>query len=617
VIRFLATVVSVLAATLCDTALGAVNLRPASHLQFPHQTDSNSPGHWDGPTFFLFNSAGHPYRSYGSNLFTLANTAPVTYNNSVNGGRWMEATWRASDGTLYGWYHFEPAGLCPSTTLTAPRIGAVKSTDNGANWIDLGIILEARTNTLRCDAQNGYFAGGNGDFSVMLDDSEQYLYFFFSAYAGALAEQGVAVARMLWSDRNSPAGKVNKWYNGAWLQPGLGGNLTPIFPATIPWEQSNCEAFWGPSLHWNTYLQRYVMLLNRAQGSGWVQEGIYITYSTNLADPGSWSAPEKILNGGAWYPQVVGLEPGEGTDKRAGALARYFQGGASDLEICFAASNCAPSPCQWNLFLDGSSLPQAPWQFYQGGGLSGGTAIIDFYDPEIGRTNQAMRIDSANNSTEWYVGPLFADELVAAARFRTIELSGSGSENLLCAQAGGADDHCAAPAITIVSNHYKLWSYTEGTFGSGSGGSQILDLGPVLLNQFHTAYIYAHKNGSTHLWWDGRLVFDGIAPAVSGYDGYMEWGSGSWQFTASTTIDFDWVGFGSTCNLPQLLRVGRSGNAIILAWSTNAVGFVLQSSDNLFSNWTDITNNISVVGPENTVTNSLTGTNKFFRLRQF
>src|SRR5690349_21115653 len=75
---------------LCAPTFGAVTLRPASHLQFPYQTDSNSPGHWDGPYFYIFNSAGHPYRSYGSNLFQLGNTASVTYNNTVNGGRWME-----------------------------------------------------------------------------------------------------------------------------------------------------------------------------------------------------------------------------------------------------------------------------------------------------------------------------------------------------------------------------------------------------------------------------------------------------------------------------------------------------------------------------------------------
>lgn len=88
-------VFTVLVALLSATTFAAPTLRPASHVQFPHATDSNSPGHWDGPTFYLFNSTGHPYRSYGSNIFQLGNTAAVTFNNTVNGGRWMEATWRA------------------------------------------------------------------------------------------------------------------------------------------------------------------------------------------------------------------------------------------------------------------------------------------------------------------------------------------------------------------------------------------------------------------------------------------------------------------------------------------------------------------------------------------
>jgi len=608
---------TVLAALVSATAFAAPTLRPASRLQFPHATDSNSPGHWDGTRFYLFNSTGHPYRSDGSNVFQLGNTAAVTFNNTVNGGRWMEATWWATNGTLYGWYHNEPGGLCPSSGLTAPRIGAAKSTDNGANWTDLGIILEAPSGTLKCDSQNGYFAGGEGDCSVMLDAAQQYLYIFYGSYAGDVSEQGVAVARMAWSDRDAPVGKAWKWYNGAWQSAGVGGHVTPTFPATVAWEFSNAQAYWGPSVHWNTYLQQYVMLLNRANSGNFGQEGIYISYSTNLTDPLSWSAPEKILNGGAWYPQVIGLEQGQGTDKSAGALARYFQGGVSDYEICFAPSGCPPSPCLWIQFLDGSTLPAAPWQFYQSGGTAGDTSIVDFYDPDLGATNQALRINSGSNSTEWYLGPLYVHEVVAAARFRTVAFSGTGSENLLCAEVGGAGDHSAAPAITIVTNRYNLWSYTEGSFGSGTGGSQILDIGPVVLDQFHTAYIYAHKSGLTRLWWDGSLVFDGTAPAVPGFDGYMEWGSGAWQFNATTTVDFDWVAYGNACNLPQLLRIPSAGNTVVIAWPTNALGFVLQSTETLSpANWIDATNTVGVVGSENTVTNSLSNTNKFFRLRQ-
>jgi hypothetical protein len=69
-------------------------LRPAAYLQFPGATDSNSPGHWDGPTFYLFNSTGHPYRSYGSDIFELATRSGGDLQQHQDGGRWMEATWR-------------------------------------------------------------------------------------------------------------------------------------------------------------------------------------------------------------------------------------------------------------------------------------------------------------------------------------------------------------------------------------------------------------------------------------------------------------------------------------------------------------------------------------------
>src|SRR5439155_25934045 len=103
-----------LVALVAGTGVAAtVTLRPASHLQFPHATDSNSPGHWDGSRLYLFNSTGHPYRSDGSNIFHLGNTAAVTVNNNVNGGRWGGATRRATDGTADGSHANRPGRLCP------------------------------------------------------------------------------------------------------------------------------------------------------------------------------------------------------------------------------------------------------------------------------------------------------------------------------------------------------------------------------------------------------------------------------------------------------------------------------------------------------------------------
>lgn len=309
-------------------------LRPATSITLPGRVDCNSPVHWFGDTLFIFTSAGHPYRSYGKDLFSLSEPQPVKFNNEVNGGRWIESTIPAETCILYGWYHLEPFGICSGTNLTAPQIGALRSVDNGATWEDLGIVLKAPDESLDCNAQNGYFAGGHGDFCVVLDEEKKWLYFFFGNYGGELEKQGVCVARMLWEERDNPKGKVFKWHDGKWEEPGINGIATPILPATTAWQGSDCEAFWGTSIHYNTFLKCYVMMLNRAKGQGWKQEGIYISFNEDIANPEGWSEPEKIYDGGLWYPQVIGLGEKE-TDKLAGKIARFFMGGVSRYEIIF------------------------------------------------------------------------------------------------------------------------------------------------------------------------------------------------------------------------------------------------------------------------------------------
>jgi hypothetical protein len=76
------------------------------------------------------------------------------------------------------------------------------------------------------------------------------------------------------------------------------------------------------------------MLLNRSKAKGWVQDGIYISFAKTLDKPRAWSTPRKLLAGGSWYPQVIGLCPG-GTDKYAGEVARFFMAGVSEYEIVF------------------------------------------------------------------------------------------------------------------------------------------------------------------------------------------------------------------------------------------------------------------------------------------
>jgi hypothetical protein len=330
--------------------LPLVELRPVPQVNLPAgvdgagrlvSIDSNSPAEWDSDgNLFIFTSSQRPYRSSGVNLFNLAPISlPVVIEPraGVSGGQWMEATYRHEDGTLYGWYHNEPPGLCGSgSRLTAPRIGALVSYDDGLTWKDLGVVLEAPFGSINCSTQNFYFAGGNGDFSVLLDRSQQYFYFFISTYHRQFSEQGVAVARMRFEDRDNPIGKVWKWSNGQWSEPGLGGRATTTFPALIDWHRANANAYWGPAVHYNTHLETHVMLLNHAVDRMWSQEGIYISFNKNLDDPLGWSAPERLpINQQlGWYPQVIGIEGAE-TDKVSGQVARLFISGRSFWEIVF------------------------------------------------------------------------------------------------------------------------------------------------------------------------------------------------------------------------------------------------------------------------------------------
>jgi hypothetical protein len=224
-------------------------------------------------------------------------------------------------------------------------IGAAVSYDGGRSLIDLGFVLESG-DSVNCSAKNGYFAGGHGDFSAIFNPSDSHLYFFFSNYGGDGSGQGVAVARMHIDSRFSPTGAVWKYFDGEWNEPGLGGKVTPIFKATKAWQEEDADAFWGPSLHWNTYLNQFVMLMNRSCcAPGWPQEGVYISYSADLSNPTGWKAPEKLIGAGDWYPQVIGSAPGE-TDRVAGQTTRLYIRGFSDWEITFHRENELKSPEQ-------------------------------------------------------------------------------------------------------------------------------------------------------------------------------------------------------------------------------------------------------------------------------
>lgn len=320
-----------------------VVVEPSWRIDLPTHIDGNTSAFWVDDTLHLFSSTGDPLMiTKGPSQVGPFTSQEVDVSRQLHRPLWVEAAWRDEDGTIYGWYHHEPGGVCPGKSgLTAPKIGAVVSYDNGASVIDLGIVLESG-DAPDCNAKNGFFATGHGDFSVVLDRQKQYFYFLFTNYGGNVSEQGVVTARLAFADRANPAGAVHKYYRGEWIEPGIGGRMTPVFKANRAWQREDADSHWGPSMHWNTYLERYVVLMNRACCKpGWPQEGIYLSSTVDLADPSYWGQPTRILSGDqighrpGYYPQVMGIEPGS-TDTLAGAVSRLYIHGRSSWLLRFS-----------------------------------------------------------------------------------------------------------------------------------------------------------------------------------------------------------------------------------------------------------------------------------------
>lgn len=313
-------------------------------MSMPGQVDSNSPAFWLDGSLHLFNSTGDgPLLSSGPDQFQLGGSKLSAIARQRPWPTWMEAVWVDPTGVILGWYHQERENICGAQRPAQPWIGAAISYDRGKTFFDAGVILSSGV-APDCSSKNGYFSGGHGDFSVILDREQKYFYFLFGNYAGPLETQGVSIARMAFGDRFNPVNSVFKYDNGKWTEPGVGGRTAPIFPAKVSWQKENTNSFWGPSVHWNTHLRTYVVLMNRSCcTSGFPQKGIYASFNEDIANPAGWTDPKRILVDTGWYPQVLGLGVGE-TDTLAGKEARLYVYGSSRWKLTFRRAKAEPSP---------------------------------------------------------------------------------------------------------------------------------------------------------------------------------------------------------------------------------------------------------------------------------
>ncbi|MCA0248471.1 MAG: hypothetical protein LCH93_17795 [Proteobacteria bacterium] len=305
------------------------------------RTDGNSPVrivHDRATVFFSrYQPHGHTLRRCGPrDLAFTDQPVPVRLVNDSDPrvGKWIEAIWQPPSGPLRGWYHAEEPAACTEAQLHVPFIGEAESDDDGLTWRCVRELLRLPADQADCGWRNGFFAGGYGDLSVVPDRSGRTLYLFFSSYHPAEDAQGVAALRL---PADTSSATPSWWTASGWRTVGE-LRPKPIWPAVRGFRHRDPDCFWGPAVHYNHALKAYVMLLNRTAGGDGdlLQEGIYASMNDAIDDPGKWTTPLRIVQGGAWYPQAVGLGEGCG-DTEVATAARFFMAGFSGWEIEFAS----------------------------------------------------------------------------------------------------------------------------------------------------------------------------------------------------------------------------------------------------------------------------------------
>jgi len=268
---------------------------------------------------------------------------PYPYRN----GPWPQSAFKYGN-QWYAFLHTEPdaAAYCSGLKLGSGRglpgqaLSRLDLVDGVWRLSNPKIIISARRiplatatqDLLRCDTADRYFVGGDGDGTAIIVDDEQrpglsnddHVYFYHTVYYADSRSQGVSVSRMKLADLNSPvieqaglvvSSKIQRWsWNEDYSQKQWGpldcgvptASCTPR-PAPItsafqnpqdfhaPCTKNSCSRYWwGPTVSWNPHLNQYVMLLVKGYGNEWATEDVYIAYSRNAADPGSWSVPVRL-----------------------------------------------------------------------------------------------------------------------------------------------------------------------------------------------------------------------------------------------------------------------------------------------------------------------------------
>lgn len=195
--------------------------------------DSNGDTTWrcnNSPTGNKSTSAAgsktYAHRNYCDLTGKFVPLAPLT------AGMWLDP----DTGDWYGLVHNEFTPQPFGDGLHYDAIDYAVSKDQGKTWTILNQVITSPYSTVRGDTtafpQKTYYYG-DGDPRLLADAASGYFYVWYGSRVVNKGGTWVAfhehVARAPISGKLAP-GTWQKWYNGAWSEPGLGGKESNIIP---------------------------------------------------------------------------------------------------------------------------------------------------------------------------------------------------------------------------------------------------------------------------------------------------------------------------------------------------------------------------------------------------
>ncbi len=150
-------------------------------------------------------------------------------------GVWVDP----DSGDWYGLVHNEFTPQPFGDGMHYDAIDYAVSRDQGATWTILNQIITSPFSTERDDTSafpGAIYNYGDGDPRLFVDNASGYFYVYYASRT--IAKPGVEggqswlqhVARAPISEKMAPS-SWSKWYDGAWSEPGVGGQESNIIPA--------------------------------------------------------------------------------------------------------------------------------------------------------------------------------------------------------------------------------------------------------------------------------------------------------------------------------------------------------------------------------------------------